>query len=316
MFNERITLINREFHGIIVEGPSLDDPKNRGRYRVKIPELMPHLVEDDAYIWCLNHVHKYRNTQVDQEDEGDVENIEGQYFPLRPGIHVLVKFYKEDYNSGYIDRIVSDYYKDSLPLDLKTEDRDKYYQLLRTIKSDLFAITLDDMQTSGIPSNGIHMYFREDRTVLIINEEGFHVYSKDNLDYQIDGFGHVKIGDKLDLFISSDLNISVGGDVNMKVNGNVKIGVDGDTNLNTNGDTNIESSGDVNVKSRNCNIQSNGQTNIKASGPINMDGGPMINLNCGFASNASSANKPNIPNPKSKTELIQMNKTKNIKIEI
>ena len=139
-------LTEKEFLAKVLKDP---DPKNEGRYKVHIPDLMHHLPEDQG-IFVKNHVHKYR---VTPSEKGNY----GQYFPLQENTIVIVKFFENDYNSGYIDRIISDYEIDSLPL--KVKDRDELYQLLRTPKYDNLIVINED--TEDQPPNSIHLYFNK-----------------------------------------------------------------------------------------------------------------------------------------------------------
>ena len=100
-------LTNKEFLGKIIPktAPGFHDSKLQGRYKVFIPELMPHIANNEG-IYCKNHIHKLRITG---SDDGEY----GQYFPLHAGTYVVVKFQANDFNTGYIDRIVSDYDENS-----------------------------------------------------------------------------------------------------------------------------------------------------------------------------------------------------------
>jgi len=206
-------LSNREYAGVIVSG---EDSENRGRYKVFIPELMYHVQSEsnteDVGLLCMNHVGKYRNTQSDN-------GIYGQYFPLHPKTRVIVKFYEEDLNTGYIDRIVGDYHSESdengvssAPFKIESTERDEYYQLLRTVAEDLIAISCE---TSSIPKNGIHIYNHRDQNVLILDEKGVHLYSKNNLDVDITGKTSINVGENTQLIVGGELSISVSGNCNI-----------------------------------------------------------------------------------------------------
>ena len=261
------------FQGTIIEG---DDPKNRGRYRVVIPELMYNIYDQvEGYIYCNNHVTNSRNTSSNN-------GIYGQYFPLHAGTKVIVKFYAEDYETGYIDRIISDYYSDSMPLGIPTKDRDEYYQLLRTVANDLFSVTCE---TSSLPKGGIHLYHKGDNVNLVFDETGIHIYSKKDFDQQIDGESFIKINGNVNCVFSSELNIQITGPVKITSSGNCDI-----------------SSGGL------CNVQASGDCNVLAGGACNIDGSSGVNINC---KKAISATKTNISN-KEKTTLIPFDVKKEI----
>ena len=250
-------LTDREFGGII--GGELltvtdDDPSNRGRYRVLIPELMGNCYDDgDAPIFCTNQVTKYRNTICNVGS-----GIYGQYFPLHPGTKVIVKFCNEDYQSGYIDRIIGDYYENSLPMALDTKDRDQYYQLLRTIDNDLIAVTCDTI-SENVPNRGFHIYHKKDNIMVIFDDTGIHVYDKKDLDTQIDGKAYIKVNDQVDCVFGSKVNISIAGDCNVDVASNCNLTVGG-----------------------NCSTGVTGNCELKVGGNCNVDGA-LINLNCGLS---------------------------------
>ena len=88
---ETQSLIECEFIGTILKGV---DPLQQGRYKVHIPELMQHIAENRG-IWCKNQVHSWRITSSDVGEYGS-------YFPLHVGTKVVVRFYKNDLNTGYI----------------------------------------------------------------------------------------------------------------------------------------------------------------------------------------------------------------------
>ena len=165
-----MNLTEREFLGKIL--PDLD-AKHQGRYRVHIPSLMHHIAEDQG-IWCKNHIHKNRITP-------SKDGIYGQYYPLHAETIVIVKFFENDYNTGYIDRIDSDYEIETLPLKIK--DRDDLYQLYRTPKEDNLFVMNED--TKDQAPNSIHLYYNKYRTTFIVDEEGIHVYTQDRNEVQI-----------------------------------------------------------------------------------------------------------------------------------
>jgi hypothetical protein len=306
-------LIGREFAGQIVAG---NDPKNRGRYKVLINELMYNIYDkDEGFIYCVNHVCNHRNTNCDN-------GIYGQYLPLQSGTKVIVKFYTNDLETAYIDRIVSDYYENSMPLGIPTTDRDQYYQLLRTIANDLISVTAG---TSGIPAGGMHLYHKGDNVQLVFDTTGIHIYTKKDLDEQIDGEASIKINGNVTCKFDADLSIQVSGNTKITtgadceiVSTNTKITSTGNCEIVSGGATTIMSTGGCQIISSSlsvsstgggsCSIESKGPCNIVSQGPCNIDSTSSVNINCGLGSQTpanpvSPASPLDLPD-KDKTPLI------------
>lgn len=179
-----INLRQYSYHGLILPDK---DPKNQGRYKVHIPELHP-LIKTDKGIWCKNNSHDWRFTSSD-------DYFYGQYWPIQPGTKVLIRFYENDFNSGYIEHIVSDMIekenprisvKKGVPGPPSTKDRDDTYVVYKTPKKHNLFLVLENCSDSEagmnkelIP-NSIHMYYNYRRTTLIINEDGIHWFTMDN----------------------------------------------------------------------------------------------------------------------------------------
>ncbi len=284
-------LINKEFLAKILED---EDPKYQGRYKVYIPELMPHL-DENVGIWVKNQIHSYRVTPSEK-------GIYGQYFPLQVGTYVIVKFYENDLNTGYISRIISDHEINSLPF--KITDRDDYYQIIRTPKYDnVIAINED---TKDQPANSIHIYFNKDRTNIIIDEQGIHIYTQDNCDIEIDKDEHhhvhqnryrtvdqneeilIKQNRKLevdqneDIYVKGNRKRTTEGNEDILVKGNRSLQVDGNRNEKINGKYGITISGKYSIKvSGNIELSSSGNLKIYSSGPCNIDAGGPCTLRSG-----------------------------------
>lgn len=175
------SLRQNAYHGIVL---SIEDPRNMGRYKVHLPELQP-LLEDDTGIWIKNQNHKWRYTPSKYY-------MYGKYHPLQEGTLVLVKFYEDDLNTGYIDRIISDQIEKSQPqLGVDTEpqsvkDRDDVHVIFKTPKYHNSLMIFEDTEDGDagldgdlIP-NSIHLYYNLMRTSLIINTDGIHLFTMDN----------------------------------------------------------------------------------------------------------------------------------------
>lgn len=174
------SLRQNEYHAITLPEK---DPKNQGRYKVHIPELHP-LIQQGKGIWVKNHIHRWRYNGCD-------DYFYGEYKPLQPGTIIMVKFYEDDLNTGYVHRIVSDQILNCLlkmgadrdPSQI-TNDRDDMYLIYKTPKKHNMFLVLEDTKGPGLTANlipnSIHFYFNELRSTMIINEDGIHWYSDDN----------------------------------------------------------------------------------------------------------------------------------------
>jgi len=154
--------------------PDLDN-KRQGRYKVHIPDLMPS-IDEGRGIWVKNQVHNWRITNSDKGEYG-------QYFPLQPGTKVIVKFFENDPNTGYVDRIISDHVEKSNveAQDCTKEfddpkDRDEQYVLFKTPKKwNIFYVNED---TEKEPNTIYLIYNRDDQS---LNEVGAAETSEDGL---------------------------------------------------------------------------------------------------------------------------------------
>lgn len=288
-------LVDKEFSGTVIEG---GDPDNRGRYRVTINGLMPNIYNDSTqnFIYCTNEITGFRDTFCDSSS-----NSYGQYFPLQVGTKVIIKFHREDYESAYVSRINSDYYPGQMPLGVgggesDSSNRDNLYQLMRTPGNDVIAIT--GKTTAGsAPKDSIYFYHKEDNVKVTYDTDGIHVYTKKNLDEQIDGTGYIKIDKDVDIILGQNLQvitkqnttIEIDQDNNITIKGNSKIGIEGDCDLTVKGNNRIGIYGncDVSVKgegkisvSGNCNLTVGGNCMISASGNCDINA-TKVNLNCG-----------------------------------
>jgi hypothetical protein len=295
-------LTNREFIGTIL---SAKDSTHRGQYKVNIPELQPHMKETTG-VWCKNQTDKHR---VSPSERG----ICGSYYPLQPGMSVIVKFFANHIESAYIDRVISDAYTNSLPYELI--ERDDYYQIIRTPRyNNLIAIyegpppinsstkqeqpwTKDNSQSSkNIPRNSIHVYFNDTRTTLVIDETGVNIKTEDNI------------------------NVTVSKNVKIKVTGTCDINVTGNTNITTAATANIKAGSSVNIEAGsvanlkaggNVNIEAGGVMNLKASGAINMQGSVIsqngVAASAGGASSAALADVPILITPRTDYEYFKRN---------
>lgn len=195
MTDKHFNLKNIELLGTVLESSRSEhkDMKRQGRYRVHIPTLMPHITNSQTGIWVKNHAHKYRITNSQYGEYG-------QYFPIQPDTKVIVKFFEDDPNTGYIDRIISDYSpntdvlaQDCVETKTTLDDRDEQYVLLKTPK--MWNIIYINEETEKEP-NTIYVIYnrdknskrtereadvnRERRTVYRIDDSGIHIWTHDN----------------------------------------------------------------------------------------------------------------------------------------
>ena len=200
------------------------DPKHRGYYKVHFYSA-EYFLEETEGIWCRNGVHSWRNTPDSEGGEY------GQYFPLHPGTKVLIRFLEEDFNTGEIVRIVSDEEPvKKFPLSKKPADRDQITQIYRTIKyENIFVINED---TTGQVKDSIHIYYHKKQTKIVIDQNGIHIFTKNNQ------------------------NISIEGNSNTYIKGNLKLQVDGNSDILTKGKMTIQAIGDLNLEGRTVNINS------------------------------------------------------------
>jgi hypothetical protein len=234
-------LINKEFIGKVLPDK---DKLNQGRYYVHIPELQTNVVENIG-IPVKNHVHNYRVTPSQ-------DGIYGSYFPLHANTIVIVKFFINHLNSGYIDRIISD--ADSQCLPFKIVDRDNYYQIIRTPKKDnLFAI-YEGSTEANIPKNSIHLYFNNNRTVIVIDEEGITFKTDDNLRFKA----------KKNIEFISDQEIKTFAKQNISTLSNQKIKLYGKTGIEQKSDDfiNLEATTISSLATANNKVQGNAGVHI------------------------------------------------------
>lgn len=209
----------KEYDGQIIKQDEFD-PHRQGKYLVHINDLYPTLPDnepsDTHAIWCRNHVHKWRITP-------SAHGEYGQYFPLQPGTRVVVVFKNRKMTSGYIDRIRSDFLHDTdmeaqdcTTVKEEMKDRDEQYILVKTPKkNNVFYINED---TANEPNTIFLIYNRDAsgrRTVYRINEEGIHIYSRDNLRVRITKDWQVEINGKVDISVSGDVNIKSNSTINI-----------------------------------------------------------------------------------------------------
>jgi len=214
-------LINREFIGTVL--PDKDN-NHQGKYKVNISELQPHVKTSDG-IWVKNHSCRNRISP-------SAVGICGAYFPLQAGMAVIVKFFSNHIDSGYVDRVISDSYSESLPFE--AIERDDFYLLLRTpIHDNIIAAYDGNSSSKNIPKNSIHVYFNKTRTTVIIDETGINIKTSDNI------------------------NVTTGQNVKITTKGSADIKIDGNANV---------SASTVNIKGTNINIQ--GMVNINGPVPI------------------------------------------------
>ena len=264
---DKADLRNKEFIGTVL--PDKDN-KHRGKYLVHIHELQPHRKPEEG-IWVKNSTHKNR---ISPSEVG----ICGTYYPLQPGMSVIIKFFTNHLDSGYVDRVISDAYPETLPYEII--ERDDYYQIIRTPKhNNLIAIFEGSEKSKNIPKNSIHIYFNDMRSVLVIDEEGVHIITADNV--------NIKSAKTIKIEAIEDINITAGRDIKMQANGNINIISGKKLNQQSVSDTNIK----VGAK---FNQQAAQDINIKAGAKLNEQAAQDINIKAGAKLNEQAAQDINI----------------------
>ena len=210
---KEINLRQFTYHGIVLSDK--DELKKQGRYKVHIPELHT-LIKSDSGIWCKNQQQSWRWTPSH-------DYMYGEYYPIQPGTKVLIRFYENDFHTGYIDRILSDQVKNTTPkigCELNPEasaDRDDMYLIYKTPKKHNLFLVLEDTQDSAnglnkqlIP-NSIHLYYNYRRSTFIINEDGIHWFTMDNYGVTIEGNYSKWVNKTEKVFIKESRDLYVDG---------------------------------------------------------------------------------------------------------
>ena len=277
----------RDYIGVVL----LDiDLTNRGLYKVHSSELHPHIPVDQG-IWCRNRVHTWAyNTDF-------TLGSCGSYYPLQAGTRVLIQLKDGDYEHAEIVKIISDQEVFRLPLYCTPEARDLIFTIYRTpIFSNIFHVNeFNDLVPSltGQPKNSIHHYFNCDiaqvplieplkfggqidpdtapetniRTKYIINEDGIHIYTTDNMYVTVDKNGEIAVNGTVKINIKDNTDIHIRGD-------STKVLLDGTLDVVVKKATKIKVDAAV-------DIHVTGVTNILCDSTINIQSGSDINLNSG-----------------------------------
>lgn len=201
-------LNSQRYHGIVLKDI---DPLNQGRYKVWISELM-HQIPDTQGIWCKNRIHKERLAKTD--------GPYGTYHPIRAKSRVIVTFYENDFNTGFIVERESDQEKDNLPFKAKMEDRDDIY-LIQNTREHTF-LMLDE--TKSLPSHSIHLYWNHKKHKLIFNDKGVHLYvtgsfnvtTTEDMNFNILKNFKLKVGQNIDFKVGQNINYQAGSNINLK----------------------------------------------------------------------------------------------------
>lgn len=308
---ETQSLIECEFIGHVLKDP---DPLQQGRYKVHIPELMQHIAEDKG-IWCKNHVHNWRITSSDVGEYGS-------YLPLHAGTKVIIKFYKNDINTAYADRIISDAEvetdkeaQDSVTKKPALEDRDEQYIIFKTPKK--FNVFYVNEDTQNEP-NTIYLVYNRDgsperRTVYRIDESGIQLWTRDNRRVRVMLDENRQIDGNQTEYIKQNRTHNIGQHDSLAVRGNKLTNVVENehrtiyktrtTNIYENEDKtikkdqieNVEGSKDSLVKKNltiqvqgDCNISVEGTCNIWSGAEVNIDADGGVNINSGIAKKVTS----------------------------
>lgn len=230
-------LRQKSFLGIILENI---DPINRGRYKVYIPELMPSISENKG-IWCSNHVHKWRYTDSDLGEYGE-------YHPLQKGTTVMIEFFENDYNSGYIDRVVSDMNGNALPLKLQANERDQAHVIAQTPnKQNIIYIR----ENTNEDSNTMYVVYNRDdegrRSVVKFSEDGIHIYTRDNTRVKVEGDADTEIDGNCNITVQKALKIVCHEQISIHSTSDTKVYSEANVYSYSAGDTFIDTGGSLNL---------------------------------------------------------------------
>ena len=235
-----IDLTQREFLGTVLDDTNLDN-KVQGRYTVFIPDLQPHMDHEEKGIIVKNHTHKWN---LSPSKYGEY----GQHFPIQPYTQVIVKFFENDPNAGYIDRIVSDFdentdvlAQDCVDAKSNLKDRDNQYILLKTPK--FWNAIYFNEETEKEP-NTFYFIFNRDkestyteresekdrnrRTVLRVDETGIQLWTHDNNIVRIRMNENRQIGGNKTEYIKNNLTEHIGKDKDLTVHENDRYHCRGD----------------------------------------------------------------------------------------
>lgn len=209
---KEINLRQYSYHGLVLPDK---DPKNQGRYKIHIPELHP-LIKAAEGIWVKNQQHNWRYGPSD-------DYMYGEYFPLQPGTKVLVKFYENDFHTGYVDRIISDQIISTTPkiavkkIPKATTDRDDIYMLFKTPKKhNLFTVLEDTADSTNklnaklIP-NSMHLYYNYRRSTMIINQDGIHWFTMDNRGVTVEGNNSEWVNKNEKVYVKLNRDVFING---------------------------------------------------------------------------------------------------------
>lgn len=242
------SLSSKEYRGVILKDK---DPRQMGRYKVHIYGKMDHLPTDRG-IWCKNHTH---NSRITKSSSGTY----GQYFPLQPGTEVIVRFTANDFNTGCIDRIMSDgseksQYNLGNFLDEDKEkspdpsvDRDDTYLLIKTPKKNN-AIYITE-ETEDHPANEIWISYNTKRTAIRINEDSIYISTKDNQNIKVNLDQKVEIVKSSSKKVGENRVLNVEQNYDIRVNGNTTISSEGDMKFSAKGKLHLYSATEIAINS-------------------------------------------------------------------
>jgi hypothetical protein len=300
-----IDLRTREFLGIVLDNSSDNlDMKMQGRYKVHIPDIMPHIPFNKG-IFVKNHINKWNITSSKYGEYG-------QHFPIQPFTKVVIKFFENDFNTGYIDRIVSDYRpntdvlaQDCTDKKINPKDRDEQYILLKTPK--FWNTIYFNEETNKEPNTFYFIYNRDEkseysernidpngdkkrRTVIRIDETGIHLWTADNKRVRIwldenkhisrnqtllvEGYSTNHIGDDHDLHVYKDQRINIDGNQDRWIKKDRTTNIDGNVLTHIKGNIDI-----LNDSNKNETIKGNKKNKIEGNVDSTITGNNKIEIN-------------------------------------
>jgi hypothetical protein len=199
------------------------DPENRGRYKVRIPDLGAY----EQQFVVINNVHSWSHSVINNQ-------AYGSYYPLFPNTNVNVIFKKTgDATSGVIISIIPDgstrktFTNNNIStIPLQSTSRDDVYVLMNTRRlnsgiwffdsSDKFSRSTHYLYNSGasgmiMSDSGIELFTNSRHTVLVESSHLLRV--EQNSSETIGVTKHIKAGQDIRVFAERDIHLRSDNDV-------------------------------------------------------------------------------------------------------
>lgn len=194
------------YHGIVERWI---DPENRGRYKVKIPDLAAY----EQQFVVINNIHSWSHTIVDNQSYGC-------YYPLFPKTNVNVIFKKSgDAASGVIVSIIPDgstkksFTNNKIStIPLKSTSRDDVYVVMNTkgLNSGLWFFDNSDKFTRST-----HYLYNAGSSGMIMDDSGINLFTNSRCAMKVNSSHFLKVEQSSSETIGVTKHIKAGQDVRM-----------------------------------------------------------------------------------------------------